>query len=451
MGPEYWRHLLRPVFAGRKVIVTGTPLAGAPEQVKVLRELGAADVFALAEGIGTGKIADCAHYVLDLTSESLMGLIRAGQEALRDPPADAIAAIDAFDPERNALVVGSFLNEAASVAGRTCLAHRHPTWLALEDKVVADEIFDAAGVRRAPSHVVGIGELQWSGAEEVWAGDAREGFHGGAEQTHLVRGSADADAAHAALVKECDRVRVMPFLDGIPCAIHGMVIDGDVIALRPVEMVTLRRAEPPYFFYAGAATYWDPPDADREEMRTVAYKTGAELARRVGFRGAFTVDGVLTADGFLPTEINPRMGAGLRVVEGGIKEIPLHFLISAISGGVALDYRPSQLEALLIERADASRRGGTWRAIPTPLPGAEPRPLAWNGEGWRDAGDATPDAVLVSGKSEIGGFLRLGFEPARTPAGPSVGERAAAFYAFCDRELGTAVGPLTAAPDVRRA
>jgi hypothetical protein len=449
MDPGHWRDLLRPVFAGRKVIVTGVPLRGAADQVDTLRELGAADVFVLAEGQGTGQVEECAHYVLDLRSESIMGLIRAGQEALRNPPPAAVDAIDAFDPDRGAVVVGSFLNEVESVAGRRCLAYRHPEWIALEDKIVVDEVCDAAGVTRAPARIVAVDGLAWSGDAEVWAGDAREGFHGGAEQTHLVRSEADAEAAREHLVRECNSARVMPFLEGIPCAIHGMVIGADVIAFRPVEMVTLRRSTPPYFFYAGVATYWDPPDADREAMREVARKIGAELSRRGGFRGAFTVDGVLTSDGFLPTEINPRMGAGLRVVERGLKEIPLHFLISAIAGGLDLDYRPAELEALVVERADAFRRGGTWRAIPEEVPRVEDRSLVWTRGAWCDATDETSDAMLVAGKSEIGGFLQLYLNPGRTPAGPSIGPKAAAFYAYCDAELGTHIGPLDAAVDVR--
>jgi hypothetical protein len=48
------------------------------------------------------------------------------------------------------------------------------------------------------------------------------------------------------------------------------------------------------------------------------------------------------------------------------------------------------------------------------------------------------------------GFSRINFDPARTPTGPSVGDRAAAFWRVADAELGTAVGALTAAIDVTR-
>jgi hypothetical protein len=66
----------------------------------------------------------------------------------------------------------------------------------------------------------------------------------------------------------------MPFLEGVPCSIHGVVFPEGAATFRPVEMVTLRRPGSSRLRYAGAATFWDPPAADREVMR--------DLARRVG-------------------------------------------------------------------------------------------------------------------------------------------------------------------------
>ena len=47
------------------------------------------------------------------------------------------------------------------------------------------------------------------------------------------------------------------------------------------------------------------------------------------------------------------------------------------------------------------------------------RPLVWVGGEWRPAGDADAvDASMMTGESNVGGFLRLTLNPARTPAGP---------------------------------
>jgi hypothetical protein len=143
------------------------------------------------------------------------------------------------------------------------------------------------------------------------------------------------------------------------------------------------------------------------------------------------------------------MGAGLAQIARGAPKIPLDLLNQALVAGLDLEYKAEAFESLVVDTADACRAGGTWKMVDTPFAQATV-PMAWTGDTWRLAtAHETADATLMTGPSNLGGFLRLTLEPARTPAGPSVGERAVAFWAFCDRELGTRIGPLEAAPDVR--
>jgi hypothetical protein len=89
-------------------------------------------------------------------------------------------------------------------------------------------------------------------------------------------------------------------------------------------------------------------------------------------------------------------------------------------GGLAHDADPSTRRA---ER-DAA---GTWR--------------------WNDADtDGTAAATVTIGPS----LVRCVYDPERTPVGPSTAPRACEFWSFIDRELGTALGPLTPAPELRR-
>ncbi len=152
----------------------------------------------------------------------------------------------------------------------------------------------------------------------------------------------------------------MPFLDGVPCSIHGIVFPQDVITLRPAEMIVLRTPGD-VFFYAGCASFFDPPDAEREAMRAIARTVGARLREEVAYRGAFTVDGVLTSDGFLPTELNPRNGAALNMMVKGAAELPFQLLLDAVVAGVDADWQPRALEDLLLAHADEHRAGGTGR------------------------------------------------------------------------------------------
>jgi hypothetical protein len=55
MGPNLVEQL-RPVFAGRKVVLTGGPLAALTGTCRRVRELGAERPFLLATGMGTGEV-----------------------------------------------------------------------------------------------------------------------------------------------------------------------------------------------------------------------------------------------------------------------------------------------------------------------------------------------------------------------------------------------------------
>jgi hypothetical protein len=240
-----------------------------------------------------------------------------------------------------------------------------------------------------------------------------------------VRADGGAREAAAFLAARCDLARVMPFLEGVQCSIHGMVLPDGVAAFRPAEMVTLRPRGGNRLLYAGAATFWDPPAADREAMRALARRVGEGLRRRVGYRGAFTVDGVLAADGFLPTELNPRLGAALAMMTRGR---PLQLLNMAVVEGEPVGRSAAELEELVVGPADRARCGGACRL----------------------AGDGEPAAgTLVFGPSNVGGFLRLELDPARVPAGPPVAPLAVAAFALADERLGTGLGPLEPARPVR--
>ena len=359
------------MFAGRKVVLAGGPLAASTVMCRRLRELGAERPFVLATGTGTGELPhpDEADWcVVELRAPDVMSEIRKAMRLLRLLPSTVVEALDRWDPERRAVVLSPMFNELPEIAGRRVYGPRRPAWRRLEDKVVVDALWDDLGIMRAPSAVVAAeAEALWAaarrldrGAGTAWAGDARQGFHGGASVLRWVRGVEDVEEAAAFLGARCDRVRVMPFLEGIPCSIHGVVFPGGVAAFRPVEMVTLRQPGSSRLRYAGAATFWDPPPADREVMRDLARRAGEGLRERVGYRGAFTVDGVLTAEGFLPTELNPRLGAGLSAMTRDVPELPVALLDRALVEGEPLTLPAAELERQVLDDADRTRAGGAW-------------------------------------------------------------------------------------------
>ncbi len=463
---RYW-DALRPLVAGRRVICVGDVAAIFTLTVAQLRRLGAAEILVVTFGAGAGPQPDGATIAVFPTAErpaTTMEAIRLSQAAMAAPSQDVLDTIDRFDPDRSALLVSDFLNTVETLGDRPFLAYRRPEWLALEDKTVIDAFWDRVGVTRAASEVCLVNAPALAVASErldrghgvVWSGDAREGFNGGGEYVRWIRpgdvGHSDAANALSFFSPRCDRVRVMPFLEGVPCSVHGIVFDDHVAVLRPVEMVVLRRSGASArgaFVYAGCATWFDPPVAVREEMRALARRVGVALRSEVGFRGAFTVDGVATADGFLPTELNPRMGAGLSVVLRGLPDLPIQLLLDAIVGGVAMDIDPVALESELLDASDRVRGGGTWMSIPNATVPESSRGVTFVDEAWLwsdTEGSGVVSAEVTLGQNAIGAFVRARFSTT-TPIGPPVGPLAASFWAFIDAEFSLGIGHLTAAPE----
>ena len=452
MAEAWWRGPLGSLIDGRPVILAGAPAAMWTPIVPVVRDLGAEDVLVVAtEGPGAGPQPEARTVIVDVPEahDGTMARLRAGLAALADPPAPIIATVEAFDPDRRAIVFGVFLVETATLVGRPFVAHRRPEWVALEDKTVVDALLDRAGVRRAPSVVVPVARAldEWPALDEghgtVWAGDARDGYHGGGTLTRWVTDDAEASTATAALAPHCDTLRIMPFLDGVATSVHGIVLSDGIAALRPVELVTLRQGHA--LRYSGCATFWDPPGAVRDEMREAARRLGALLRDEVGFRGAFTLDGVATADGFRPTELNPRFGAGLGVITRGLDGLPLTLVLDLVVAGRDIGISAGDLERKILAEADARRSGGAWQLhVPTPVELAGRDACYVDGE-WRWAEPGEPAAGHVVAKD---GFVRVLFDADHTPVGPSVGERSVSFWRFTDAELGTGIGPLEAPPDV---
>jgi hypothetical protein len=451
--------MARSLVSGRRVILAGFPVAAATATVTMLRSMGAERCFVLGSMVGTGDLPDAADadwLSLDIEAPDPMTVFRRFERAMAQPSAEVVAAVDGFDPGHDALVLVAPYDAGTSIVGRPAFGPRRPDWVALEDKTTNDALFDRAGVARPPCEVLPAADRSAldaaarrldAGAGTVWAGDAREGFNGGGVLVRWVTGPDTARHAHELLAGRCDQVRVAPFLEGVPCSIHGLVIGDGVAVLRPVEMVTLRTADPPGFRYGGAATFFDPPAADRTHMRNVARWVGELLRDEVGFGGAYGVDGVLTGAGFLPTELNPRLGAGLGALARALPDLlllPLHW---AAAAGVDVPVTAAEIEETLVPAADACRAGGAWVMVATRIDETREHPVAVRdgrcvpaGEG--APGDLTPDGTVQVGPSAEGGFVRFTADPDRTPVGPSIAPRACAVLAWADAELGLGLGPL---------
>lgn len=277
---------------GRKWILVPDVAAAATETVRQLRESGSGPIMIVTpvEGVGDLPAADVIRYTR-ASGDTQMNGIRAALQAIEQPSADVLAAVDEFDPDREAMVLGAGFSRSSVLVGRPVYGARPATWGALEDKMIVDQLWDDAGVRRAPSAVVPVADAPPMAAGlasdlgTVWVADNTEGWHGGAEYARWVRDPEDVAPAVEWFTKRAVEVRVMPFLDGIPCSIHGFATHDGVSVFLPVEMVILRRVDRPEFVYVSAANFWNPPAAVRDEMRAAARRVGTLLNERYGYLG----------------------------------------------------------------------------------------------------------------------------------------------------------------------
>ena len=453
---------LAELYAGRPVLLGPGILAGFTPTAIRLHELGCR-VLVVSTGRGAGPVPDprtCE--VVETTAlstgratESVTEELRAHDRLAHDLPAEVVAAVEAFDPERTGIWVTSpFVTTDQPILGRPVTGGRPAAFLALEDKLLAEEVWATTGVPTAPHRIVPVerGALAAATTElagplgAVWSGDTRDGFNGGGNFVRWIRDEADQAAAREFFGPRCDRVRVQPFLDGVPCSIHGIVLPDGTAAFRPVEIAILRSPADRRFVYGGLGTYWDPPQADRDQMRAVVRRVGAHLKQVHGYRGSFGVDGVLTADGFRPTELNSRMSAGastVAAVDPWFFTLLQNNLVAGRDTGVTV----SDLESL-VPVMDAQRSG---KAVAVAeghrVGGDQSFHLSWDGRAFARSETETGNH-FVAADTTTGFFAKV--DPCvALAAGDRLAPVNLALLDFLDREFGVGFGPLEAAPDLR--
>lgn len=443
---------IRAFHAGRRWIVAVDAAAGATSTVKRLREWEAAGVMVVAgiEGVGDLPNADAVFYT-HTSGRTMMEGIRAYEASIEHPSTELVEAIDAFDPEHEAIVLAGGISRTRLLGGRPFHGAKPPEWTDLEDKTTVDELWDAAGVARAPSLVVPVEEAPGAAARlagplgTVWVADNTEGWHGGGEYVRRVHDGDSLAAAVAFFGEHARKVRVMPFLEGIPSSIHGFVTEDAVAVFLPVEMLVFRRSDEGSFLYGRAANFWVPPTRIVDRMRETARSVGAELDRRVDYRGAFGIDGVCTADGFRPTELNPRHSVGI-AIQSAAAGLSLGTVDRMYRAG-DLEIDAVWLEETIMDAVPAGRSGVSMVPVAGTHTPAEIG-VVFDSVARAVGSSDEADATIRVGPSAFGSILVIRFDPERTPVGPSTAPRARAAIDLARGLWGLPVPPITSAPDV---
>jgi hypothetical protein len=466
------RHLCAPL-TGRKVISAFELLAGMTGTVAKLRRWGTERPLLIADGIGTGTLpsADDAYIeVVEPTGvQSLTEQVRARTRPLSQLTTAATAAVERYDPDRSATWWLGPIPPNTALLGRPVLGGRPPAQIALEDKLLVDAMLDEVGAVRSPSAIaparyddlmraterlLAAGVTVAGGATDhaVWAGDSRDGINGAGDYVRWIRSPGDAADAAEFFAAHCDRVRVTPFLEGVPCSIHGIVLPDGVVVLRPMELVTLRRQAESSFFFGGMGTSWDPSPDDTASMRGLARDLGHFLQRKHGYRGAFGVDGVLTADGFRVTELNPRFSGGLGRLATIAPEAQLELVHVNALIGRSVSRRAEEIEARALDLLEANRIAD--------LVGMSAKPAATTTEvavrlqdgrlQFADGGETGQSLGLVQwGPASVGSFVRLTLRDSAIAPGTRGAPLGVLLCEFADRTWNTGFGDLAPAPDVR--
>lgn len=457
---KYWNDEVAAIFGSERWLIAYEHAAAATSKVEYLESIGAEEPFVISGVRGGGALPDIDHLeILGLDAGSgILDTARAFEDALLNLPFPIQVKLDGWDPERKARVLGAFFAAGNPVAGRAFFGGRPESWRALEDKTVIDELWDEIGIARAPSQIVAADAEALEaahrkldrGAGTVQVADNREGFNGGASHIRWVRDDDDQADAAEFFDEHAHEVRVMPFLEGVPCSVHGIVFDEYVAALRPMEMVVFRRPDSSKFKYVRAASFWDPTDADRDYMRSAARKVGEHLRETLDYRGAFTIDGVMTDDGFLPTELNPRFGAALGVMLSSENlastALMMHF---ALVEGVDADWKPREFEELALQVADANRAGRLGATFEAECEEVEIFVGEDDGE-WVEVEEGAHFARVKIDPAGSASRVNVHLNDDVVERGPHVAPKVAEIFAHLDGRFDLGIGALEAAEAVRR-
>jgi hypothetical protein len=441
------------LVGGRDVILTAPVVRGTGPIVGAVRAHGAERVLVLATSEGTGERPDDVTGVVVDAEVATMTEELLALEAITERLTPAHhAALDAWDPERRALVLANPFTVGDDLGGRRIVGARRPAWAAVEDKVTVDALLVAADVP-APAHEVVGPDEAGAAARRLDGGDgvvvAAGGRNGGAEGVRWVSAAEAIAAAHevagaftGARGDGVGRVRVASFVEGIPCSIGAVITADGVATVRPVENVVLRRGRE--LRYSGLSSLFDPPPSVREAMEAAARRVGEELRRRVGYRGAFSIDGIVGADGWVATEVNARLSGGFSTLPVPLRtDLPHIALVQiALVEGLADEVlTATAIEEAYGAAAESTRTLRLARVLPeVPAGGPAEAAVVVEGHTARRAadGEAAHGALLV-GDAASGGVVlaRLTTAEAPLPVGPAAAPLATSLLDLADDLWGT--------------
>lgn len=359
-----------------------------------------------------------------------------------DHPGWLTSQADAFDRQRAARLLLPDPLDPPQTGTRRGFGRRSPVWRVLENKTIVDTLWDAMSIPRArsivadsPANLAHLGGLVDQGAGVICAVQPADGSgSAGGDGIYWWRTQPPPTAQSA--VRDA-WVRLMPLLAGLPTRLHGLVTANNVISFPPLEVVALPRLDRGTFLCAGTA----PMLCQHGELLAITEHAGQVLRGRIAYRGAFSIDGILTTAGFRPTDLNARITSAMEAVPPALR-VRLHLANMLAREDAELDPLALRTLARIVFRRPASYTlyGAATAANERPRTAL----VRWQGEHLRVADGSQAHGDLTISPSLRGWLLTATLRVEHLPPNRSLNSLAARVFELSDAVLGTDFGALAA-------
>ncbi len=311
--------ILHRIWSGRSVCIIAQYFNDYFSSIaEQLRTAGARVVAAIAAYSEPNWVRAFGLPVFDLSVESDKPPGNDWESVLLDPPDALRAWIDEIDPAGSMCFLGSQFVGVGRIHRRSVIGWRRPDWASWEDKAISFRRFAEMGIPAPRGLETTADDPHLSGAFDtidrgLGVVIAREGGpdKGGGSALKLARGHVDALRFAQSSGASC--LRLCEFVRGVPCSAVGIVLNGAVLVFDPIEIVTLVDDDAAAFVFCGSSSHWRPSRERSAEIRAAARQIGQTLASQWAFSGGFSLDGVMTAESFVATEVNARNASGMRL------------------------------------------------------------------------------------------------------------------------------------------
>lgn len=352
-------------------------------------------------------------------------------------------SVEDFDPQHEAVVLAPDPLDPPATGGRELIGRKMSAIRLVEHKTIIDSLWDLAGVHRVDALVC---DLTPRLPSAIAAMDNGTGVVLSCQQ----RGAAPQAGGEGlwwtqngrlpeslpALDSPETRVRIMPLLYGLPCRIHGMTIGSQVTVFPPMELVSLPRTTHGTFLWAGAVVARTLSAQARADLDAIAVKVGIWLDA-LGHRGAFAMDGILTEDGYRPTELTTRLTSAFEGADPG-QRVLLHAANLLGRAGHALGHSSELAE---LAQAAVRDRCDIYGASPTAATSGS-RALRWITAGLLTSEATEGESMISLTSSPRGWLLHARLYPNAIPRHQPAGVVAPRIFELSDAIFGTAFGDL---------